>query len=455
MTTAAYKTAIKASSRTFTCKAEIYFASDPVIFYASDIVSMIPILEEAYAEGESPLGSVSSNTMTLTLRNASGNFTPSNSAGTYYDLLKPGTRVIPYIGLKVSGAFEYICMGTFYTGDWDAPTESTDASVVCYDKLYKLGELDVPMIPVMENQTRATMFETLFKAISLTAPEYEIDARLTEVVPIGYYIDGKVKDALSQMAIAFSCIVYMDRDNVIQVKKSSFIGTETSLATWNDTNMINTANFPQKTSDIYTDVEVTFSVPYLKDTTSVLFLDQIMVPSAGLTITNAKFSSGPVAIVDYIHLSNSQFITAGAMSIGAWGISIVLTNNSGATIPITIEVFGHVVGVIEDKVTVRDSTAYGLIGEAKILTINNYLVQSAAVATTYANTVLPIVSSMKAYVEAYTRGDPSILINDIVTLVDATDLIETTDVALIRNEFNFDGGLDCKILGINTTARGL
>ena len=266
---------------------------------------------------------------------------------------------------------------------------------------------------------------------------------------------GSVKDALAQMAIAFSCIVYMDRDNVLQVKKSELIGTETSLATWADTDMINSANFPQKTSDIYTDVEVTFSVPYLKDTQSVLFLDNVMVPSTGLTINNARFTTGPVAIVDYIHLSNSQFITVGAMSIGAWGISIALTNNSGASIPITIEVFGHTVGTIEDKVTVRDSTAYGLIGEAKILPINNYLVQSAAVAITYANTILPIVSSMKAYVEASVRGDPSILINDIVTLVDATDLIESTDVVIIRNEFNFDGGLDCKILGINTSARGL
>ena len=87
MTTSAYKIAIKEPSREFTCKAEIYFASDPVIFYASDIVSMVPILEEAYAEGATSLGAVSSNTLTLTLRNANGDFTPTNSVGAYYDLL--------------------------------------------------------------------------------------------------------------------------------------------------------------------------------------------------------------------------------------------------------------------------------------------------------------------------------------------------------------------------------
>ena len=449
-----YDTAIKASTREFICRAEVFFASDVTVFFASDIVS-INVLEEAYAEGDNPLGRVSANTMTLTLRNANGDFNPNYTGGLYYGKLKPNVKIIAYIGLKVNGVFEYTHMGTFYTGDWDAPTSSTDASVVCYDKLYTIGEKDMPMIPVMENQTRYVMFETIFKAVGLTPSEYSIDNRLTEVVPIGYYKDGKVKDALSELAVAFNCVVYMDRYNILQVKKSEMIGTETSVASWNDTDMIIAANFPQKISNIYSDVEVTFGIPYLKDTESVLYLDNISVPSTGLTITNAKFSSGPVAIVDYIAFTNAQFITVGAMSIGAWGISVALTNNSGAIMPITIEVFGHVVGLINDKVTVRDITAYNLIGEAKVLAITNPMVQSASEATVYANTILPIVSDMKAYIEVENRGDPSILINDIVTVVDATDLIESASIVVVRSEFNFDGGLSCGTLGINKTARGL
>jgi len=237
-TSAGYKTNVKASSRQWSAKVDIYFDGEasPATSLTATMISAIDFLEETQADGDNPLGRVSSNEVVLVLNNKDYEFTPTNTTGTYYGKLIPNLKVEPYYGLMVSGNYEWISLGAFWTGDWDSPSQSVLSTVVCQDRLYKLGDKDVPLIPTQENITQAVVFENFLEAIGVTSSGYEVDATLTTVVPIVYYPKGKVRNALTRLAQAFNCTVSMTRDNKIKVSNNRTVGA--SVVTFSEDNML-------------------------------------------------------------------------------------------------------------------------------------------------------------------------------------------------------------------------
>ena len=453
VTSALYKTRIKSMSREILPKVRIWFDGENAAYTEFDAsgCASLSLLEEAQADGSNPLGSVSSNSLTITLRNDDRAFAPLYSNGTYYGRLHPNTMVEGFLGVgDASGNYIYVTLGKFYTGDWDAPASSVEATVTCYDKLYKYLSKDVPMIPTMEVQTRKRMFEVLFRALGLTAIDYSVDTTMTEIVPIGYYVDGTVADALAKMSSAFNCSVYVGRDNIIYVKSNAVVGS--SVISLADSNMVFSTDVPQKTLEIYTDVEVKYGIPNIKDTESVLNITNLSVPAAGINIDYTKFN-GPVAFVDYVSIADSQAMTIGDVKLGTWGMSMDIANDVNASMNIGIEVFGHPINTITDKVSARDASAYALIGEAKVLPIDNYLIQAQASAATFVAAILPIVSDPTAYVELSYRGDPSLEVNDVITVDNPSDKVSALDVVIIRHELTYNQGLSGSIRGIKKSAR--
>ena len=158
-------------------------------------------------------------------------------------------------------------------------------------------------------------------------------------------------------------------------------------------------------------------------------------------------------MVSYVKITKSKHISVGTIEIGTWGMSVQLVNGASADQTIDIEIFAYPLEIVKNKISVRDATAYALLGEAKTLSIDNYLMQTAAEATVYANLVLPIVSDPDAYVEADTRGDPSIELTDTITIDSTIAKIGTIEIIPIRFDYSNPGGLSCPILGIKKSAR--
>ena len=456
VTTDAYKTAIKERSRVIIPKVDIYFdgeANSPVIFYASDVGSF-NIIEEAQAEGYSPLGSVSFNECTITLSNRLHRFTPIYASSPYYGKMVPNMKIVPYLGIELADtSYEYIKMGTFWTGNWSAPTDSLDATVVCYDRLYLLMDKDVPLIPTNEDLTRYEAFETLFKALGIAGANYNIDTALQDnTVDVVYYYNGKVKEALQKMAEAFNCTVFTDRDGVIQVLDNSTIGA--SVGTYTDSNIIISTDIPQDFDKIYTDVCVKYKTPFVGEEQSIHTMSDIVIPNGGVTLTNVRFSTSPVAFVSYFKITNAEHLTIGDISIGTWGFTMVIGNASGADIPIDIEIFGHPVKSLDGEVTVRSASAYALLDDKeKVLDIDNYLIVYASDAEDYAESLILYASDPTAYITINSWGDMSLELGDVITIQDSTNFISALDIIPIRYQYTYDGGLRCVILAMKTSVR--
>lgn len=453
-TTSYYKTAIKELSRNEKVKVELFFDGEdqPATVLGSDNIATIGYLTETQAEGETPLGAVSSDEIVLTLRNDEDQFISGNTTGPYYGKLLPNVKVIPYYGLQISDlSFEWISLGEYWTSDWDADTGEPFATVVCHDLLYKTGEKDVPLIPTMQNITRYQMWETLFRSIGLSGAEYSIDAVLTsDSVPIAFYPKGKVRTAMTDMAEAFNCNVTISREGIITVTSNNTLSA--SVLTMQDTDLIFNSNMPQDFEKVYSEVNVKYSQYTLGELQSILKLENVEIPAAGITLNNLEFTSSPVAFVGYIRINNAVHISIGDISIGTWGMSLQIDNSVSANMTIDIEVFGHPMEVIQDEVEVQDATAYGKVGSKKLY-LKNYLVQTSEAATTYATRILALVSDETAYLVLSTRGDPSLELNDVITAIDATHNLPSIEVVPIRYDYGYDGGLGCEILAIKKSIR--
>ena len=452
-TSAGYKTNVKASSRQWSGKVDIYFdgeGNSPTTL-TSTMISAIDFLEETFTEGDNPLGRVSSNEIVLILNNKDYDFTAAYTSSPYYGKLVPNVKVVPYYGLMVSGSFEWISLGSYWTSDWDSPSQSVLSTVVCHDRLFKLGDKDVPLIPTQENLTRKVVFENFFRAIGLLASDSDVDATLTTEVEIVYYPEGKVRDVLTKLAQAFNCTVSMTRANKIKVSNNQTVGA--SVITFAESDMLKKVNMPQEFSNIYTDVDVVYSVHKVLPSEVVLKLTDVPIPAAGVTLSNLRFSKAPIAMVSYVKITQVKHVSIGIMEIGSWGISLQIVNDASAAQVVDIEVFAYPLEIAKDEISVRDATAYALLGEEKALRIDNYLVQTAAEATTHANLILPIVSDPDAYVKVDSRGDPSIELTDTITIDSTIAKVSSIDIIPIRLDYTNPGGLSCNILGIKKTAR--
>lgn len=443
-TSAAYKAAISADARRMVPKVEVYFDGDTqpaTTFQGEDVVS-INLLEESRAVSNNPLGLVSANEVTISFDNSNRDFTPTNPAGAYYGKLKPNVKVVPYLGLVLPDtSIEYIPLGVFRTGDWSSPSSSVEATVTCYDRLYLIGDQDVPMLPVKQGTTIGEMFVDLFTALGLTSAEYNIDASLNQAVAIGWLPKGKVRNALQVLAVAGNCSVTADRYGVIRVR-SNFV-TGTSVETWTDNNQVITAENPQKYLDCYSKVNVNYYQPYIKPSDSLLKIENLTIPNGGIKLVDVAFTAGPVAVVDQVRLIGAKNADISSIQFGAWTTTIAISNTAEAE-SVTLEIIGRIVDSMISTYKIQDDEAIDSFGD-KTFPVKNYLIQNLNVAKNYAVELLQYVKDPLANITVTARGNPALEIGDVIEIQNPTDKIGTVDIVPYRFGLNYDGALNAKL----------
>jgi hypothetical protein len=441
----AYRTAVNADERSHVARVLVYFDGDnnPPVVFEDEGITKISLLEESHAESGNPLGAVSSNELTVGFDNSDRAFTPTNEGSPYYGKLRPNILVRAHLGLETSaGVFEYVPLGVFRTGDWSAPSGSVEATVTCYDRLYELGEKDVPMLPVRRNTTIYKMFEALFKALGLdSGDDYEIDISLNQRIVLGWLPKGKVRDALQVLAVAGNCNVTSSRHGQIAVRSNFASGEPVTVLTDND--QVVTAENPQRYLDTYSAVKVAYKMPYLKKSTSLLKIESLAVPHGGITLQEIEFTSGPVATVDQVRLIGARHAKVNNIRFGAWSITIQIIN-TGSDETVTLEVTGRTVDMINSTYAAEDAASIAGIGR-KELSIDNVLIQSLSVAKEYAASLLFYVNDPVVKFSLNIRGDPSLEVGDIINLQDITDKIGTVNVVPIRFTLDYDGALSAQM----------
>jgi len=439
-----YKNAVVAGVRQFVPRVEIYFdgeSSPPLVLTGDDIIGF-SLLEEAKADEHVAAGFVTSNEFSLVLENSDRRFSPANESSPYYGKIKPAVMIKPFLGIVLpDSSVEEVPLGVFWTDDWQAPATSVDAKVVCYDRLYEIMAMDVPMLPVMPDTTIGAMFARLFRALGLSDDEFSIGPRLDIPVKLGWLPRGKVGQALNLLAVAGSCSVTTGRDGVINVV--STFGVDTPYATWTDNDMVISAHNPHRYKDVYSRVSIKYAVPYIGEREEVLKISKFEIPNGVTTLNDIAFSKSPVAVVDSVELIGTDTAYISNFEYGAMSMNLEITNPGNAH-EVEVQVLGKPVGVNEAVLALEDTEAVQEFG-SKTLEIENHLIQNSRLAKTYARAFLEHVKNPKTRYSIESRGDPVLSVNDFLEIRDPSDKITSVIVRPMRINLEFDGGLKADI----------
>ena len=442
-----FLTATSAPVREWQAELKFYFDGEgnPPVVFEDDRIVDFDLLEESAEESRNPFGFVSSNELAMTLVNDDRVFTPTNTASPYYGKLKPNVKVEAELKLKVDDdpvTWESVPLGTFWTGDWDAPSENVHASVVGHDRLYSLGEKELDLVRVQSDLTLYDMWVNLFSFLGLGPSDYEVDATLTQVIEIGWYPKGRVKEAMQQMAQGGACYVYVDRNNKIRVVNAR--ASSASVVTLTDQDQIMDIRVPQKHQDMRSAVEVSFIRPTLGESKEILRVDDIHL-SSGTTTFEFEFSPGPVALLEQVSLLRGTNVTIDEIHYGTWGCRLTVTAPESEGDPveqiISVSARGRVVDRGVESITQVDALVEAEIGE-EILHVDTNYIQNVEDATAFAVALLKLVSDPAPFVNVLIRGNPALELSDTVTIDDPTDKVPTVEGVIRRATLRYSGGLE-------------
>ena len=436
--------AVNAPTRTWLIEVRVYFHGEdeePTIFGVDDVVSF-DLLEELVTNESNFLGTISANELSLELSNVDRRFTPTNVDSEYHNLLVPGVKVEPFLGLKyttVDGIREeYVGLGTFWSDDWDADSNAMEVDTTCYDRMYFTGQQYVPGLRVQENITAKQLFELLFESMDIE--DYIVEG-LDDVEVTGWIPQGKLKDVLQELAQG---IAYVDvtRTGKFRVRPLSIIqGTLPPVATLKDTEQITSAKVPVRYKEMYQKINVKQHRVGLGEKQEVLSLEGELEQHGGTEeIEEATFDEDVTAKVDSVQLLSEQELELQDLAIHSWGVDAVIKNNNPEPAEFNLSIIGTPLKVTTRsfKTVNEELTEYS----DKELVVDNHLVQTKDTAKQIRDILSKITSNKTNVVDVELRGNPAIAVGNTVLITDPSDKLKDETAILMQRRLSYDGGIE-------------
>lgn len=412
---------------------------------SQDDIEDYKVLEESSGESSSPLGSVTSNELSINLKNNHKWFTPANASSPFGPYLKPGVRMKIYIGLAtVQDACEVMPLGTFYTTDWETPIESLTASLTGLDRVNVLNQQTPTKVPILHNTTIRKLFEIFFRSYGLLPTEYTIDMSLNQKVPIGWIPPGNFIEAAQVLSEAGNCSVIVTRNDKIAVKNNFVKGDPLDVLT--DDNAITSISNPMSFLKTYNVVKVKYKIPTLSQNRDLLSIEGAVFPPGVTVMRDLEFKTGPVDKVLNVQLAAPNgALKVKSLKYGAWYVDIEIENTSWESVTSDMVLVGTTIELITTEFT---SAQKGVTSTSvRTFEVDNELIQDATVAKIYAISLRAVLEDPSLIYKASTRGNPSHELFDLISVQSDSDGIVATSIVPTRLEITYDGGFDILIEG--------
>ena len=408
-----------------------------MVFEGTDLIDII-LLEEISSDVYHPVGLVSSNECTVDLINTDNRFTARNTNSPFYGMNLSGLIFQPFIGVATApSSYEFVPLGTFYSGDWTSPNDTSHVSVVGYDKIYNMLSAPVPEIPLSINTTILSLFMQLFTAMGLTSGQYYIDPTLTMAIPYGFVPAGTFNMVAQALATAGNCCVFLSRTNILTVKPLT--NTAAPVASYTDAN-ISVIDNPQLNRSTYQAVNVSCFVPTIESSDVIAQLSGLAIPLGTTVFPNIAFTSSPVLTIGQVILSKAAHATLTDFTWSPWSITLTITSVVSEVIDVIV--YGNVIGGTTTTI-IQNST----VPAGQTLSVDSSLIQTPMAAQNCATSLVNIVKNPLAMVTATMQGDPAMELLDVITLSSNTDKFPATNVVVLSNTLTYSGGLSEVTIG--------
>lgn len=178
-----------------------------------------------------PMGTISSNTGSVTLSNVDQTFNHENTNSMYYGLLDANVLFTIESGIDVGGGvYEYIRQATMYSESWEGDYEVT---VTIKDASKFLQEVQ-PNKMLMENVTIGKAIWRLLDSVGFNDYAYTRAAADAPSLINYYWTDGEgtVWDTIQEICRTTQTAAYFDEYGVLQIKTRSAMYDKTQPIKW-------------------------------------------------------------------------------------------------------------------------------------------------------------------------------------------------------------------------------
>jgi len=193
-----------------------------------DILSLSFVEEMQIADGSLPVGNISANEIDIKLQNVEDRFFVGNTNSPIYTMLKRNRRIRAWIGTVLPPfnvdpdleTVEWIPLGVFWSGDWQAEELGTSVSTTARDRMELLRKDNFETCVLYENISLydladAVLTDAKFK---MSDTEYYIDPALAAIhVRYGWFNNVSYFECIREICEACQGYAYVDRDDIIQI----------------------------------------------------------------------------------------------------------------------------------------------------------------------------------------------------------------------------------------------
>lgn len=436
--------------------------------YEGDDILLINFLEEKeVSQGSLPIGNIASNEIDIRLYNRNRNFDVGNTQSPLFQLLKPNRRIKAWIGIEQDGGDkEYVPLGVFWSGDWKVPENDIYAQTTGRDRLELLRKSTYSTSYVQQNKTLYELAELVLLDAGLASEDYYIDPELsTYVIPYSWFGEQSHREALRKIAEACLGQVYCDREGIIRIEGPSHM--ENIISTSKGVFFLEgvfpaevegiieaygigpddyfTKDTPLKWSEIANYIEVD-TQPLRPDVLQEVYRSNEPISiTAGQTKNLTVFYNESPCINAVASLESAP---AGCVitdaTYYAWGANVQIFSSDEGTFTLVVsaqpmKILNKEKAIAQDTVSIADN---GLI---KYTFPTNPLVQTLDMAQKIADKLLASFKDPRRDLELEWRGNPALLLNDLIVVPDFKDSRGYYYVA--KNELEFDGTLRAKLSG--------
>lgn len=446
----AAKQAVMSRTRYIKSKLLIYYDGKTATPYTNDdFILDCKILEEASADSDNPIGAVSANELSITLLNEDRRFTAKNVDSPLYGKLISGLKVEYFYMIELPDeTWEDIPMGTYYTNEWQSDTGSSTASLICLDRISIWGQLDVPRLEVQRNIALKTAIQMVLLGVGLTSDQFVIDDSLNYILPFAWFPKAKLLAYLQALATGFGCLVFINRKNQLVFKYARKVIDP--VCTITDSDIIMTVKSPQNTLNLYSSVNLKFTIMQQSDRIQLLEVKDVVIHPGENLINNLVFTKSPCIIFDSVSIIGGVTSTITNVDYDSWTISLKINNTQSSDETVILQVYGYILQAVESSVSVQRNDLVNTIG-IRPLEVTSQIIQDATTATAYANQLLALVSSYETRLEIESRGNPLLELGDIVQVKDDYDKIQGL-YSLHRSDYNYEGSLDAQLTVVKAGA---
>jgi len=422
---------------------KIYFDSEPLIVTKDNYLISFDLLEELISDTTKPFGSISSNELDFSLFNENDMFTPTNETGPYFGKIETNTKVELLVREELSNS-DWIKMGTFYVYDWECNQGSSYVNVTCNDKMQQILKIPMPIYMVKQDISVKQFLSGLFENIGLRQDSYNIDNNLdSQMLKYAYPLYGDLGATLSDLASTQLCYIYMDRNEVLQVKSIKSISN--SVTTFSDDNQIVECKVKQTLQQEYSQVKVTYSNKSITSDVEMIELKEQSINDGISEFNNLIIEKGPMFLPAHCVVESTEDAYVSDIEYTPWDISLKVTNTVKKTQNIDLTIYGSLINTdAKSYILGSIDQLVNRMGELPIEISGEYM-DNEEHAINVKDIMVKYISSPTPMIELNTRGNPGVKIGDVMTIDNATNKVHK-DVVVIRQDFKFNDGLECNML---------